>query len=331
MSYSFYEASLKIYKDAKTSIIDENQANVDEMLSAASTYMQVEEQTNAGSSIYNEINCRITSLIDPKTGKDFGDEYRKIIFDNYSHNKWLGQLYKFDNYYWLATNTNTRINASASSILRRCNNELKWYDDNGILHVVPCVFSREVSAENMKDGSNGVPQIWGTIKIQAQRNEETNLLKLNQRLIFDGFAFQIQQINNHLYLFVILIFLYIEFYLFETQIQVTDDTINDIVNGKMDTPITGTEIKILPSINSIYLNDTVVFKVNKYVNGVANEDTFAITCENVPIENYNLSIIDGNSFSITNNIPTNNLLLVKCKDNSSDEVITMSVKLTKSW
>lgn len=325
MSYSFYEASLSIYKDAKTSIIDENQANVDSMLSAASTYMKIKEQKTAGVNEYQDINCRLTSLIDPKTGKDFGDEYRKIIFDNYSHDKWLGQLYQFNDYYWLATNTNTRINASASSVLRRCNNELKWYDDNGILHQVPCVFSREVSSENMKDGSNGVPQIWGTIKIQAQRNQETELLKLNQRLIFDGYSFQIQQINNHISK------TYIEFYLFETQIQVTDDTTNNIVNGKLDKPIIGTELKILPAVSSIYLEDTQVFTVNKYVEGIANEDTFTVVCENVPVTNYTLTIIDGNSFSIKNNFPTDNLLLIKCTDNQTSEIVTMSVKLTKSW
>ena len=325
MSYSFYVASLKTYTDAKTSIIDENQANVDEMLSVASTYAEVQEQEEAGSVKYNEIKCRLTSLIDPKTGKDFGDEYRKIIFDNYSHNKWLGQMYQFDNYYWLATNTNTRVNASASSVLRRCNNELKWYDNNNILHTIPCVFSREVSSENMRDGSSGVPQIWGTIKIQVQRNAETNSLKLNQRLLFDGFAFQIQQINNHISS------TYMELYLFETQIQVTDDTINDIVNGKIDTPVTGTETKILPMVNSIYLHDTQVFTVNKYVNGVANSDTFTVTCENVPVINYTLNIINGNSFSIKNNFPTASLLLIKCTNNTTSEITTLSVKLTKSW
>lgn len=325
MPYSFYEASLKIYTDAKSSIIDENQANVNEMLEAASTYAQIKEQSTVGSSDYDTIDCRLTSLIDPKTGKDFGDEYRKVIFNNYTHNKWLGQMYQFGDNYWLTTNTNTRLGASASSILRRCNNTLKWYDDSGTLHLVPCVFSRELSSENMKDGSSGVPQIWSTMKIQVQRNSETNSLKLNQRLIFDGFAFQIQQINNHISS------TYMEFYLFETQIQVTDDTVNDIVNGKMDIPMSGTETKILPMVNSIYLNDTQVFTVNKYVNGVANTDTFTIVCENVPVTNYELNIIDGNTFSIKNKIPSNNLLLIKCTNNTTSEIVTLSVKLTKSW
>ena len=325
MSYSFYEASLKIYTDAKTSIIEENQASVLDKLKVASTYARIKEQSIAGSSVYKDIDCRLTSLIDPKTGKDFGDEYRKVIFDDYTHNKWLGQMYQFNDNYWLATNTNTRLGASASSILRRCNNELKWYDDNGVLHVVPCVFSRELSSENMKDGSNGVPQIWSTVKIQVQRNSETELLKLNKRLIFDGFAFQIQQINNHISE------TYMEFYLFETQIQVSDDTVNDIVNGKMDIPISGSEIKILPVVDSIYLNDTQTFTVNKYVNGIANSDVFTIECSNIPELNYTLRIIDGNSFSITNNIATNDLLKIKCVDTTTQESVGISIKLTKSW
>ena len=325
MTYPFYEASLEIYTSAKDSIIEENQQNVYEMLSAASTYEQVLEQYQAGSDVYNEIECRWTSVIDPKTGKDFGDEYRKIIFDTYNHNKWLGQMYQYNDNYWLAINTNTKVGASCSSILKRCNNRLKWYDDNGQFHNIPCVFSREVSSENMKDGSNGVPQIWGTIKIQVQLNSETKLLKLNQRLIFDGFAFQIQQINNHVS------DTYMELYLFETQLQVTDDVVNNVVNGSEDVPISGIETKILPTVNFIYLNDTQEFTVYKYINGVANSDSFTITANGVPNDNYLLTIINGNKFSIRNNIQSNDLLQVRCKNNTSSEEIVMSIKLVGKW
>ena len=325
MSFEFYKASLSIFNSAKQSIIDENQASVTNLLDAASTFEEVQEQRSAGSSEYNSIYCRLNSVIDPKTGKNFGDEYRKIIFDNYTHIKWLGQMYTFDNYTWLTTNTNTIINATASSILRRCNNTLKWYDNNGVLHSVPCVFERDISSENMKDGSSGVPQIWSTAKVMVQRNSETNSIKLNTRFIFDGYAFQLQQINNHIS------DTYMELYYFETQTQSVDDVVNNIANGEIEAPITGTELKILPVVNSIYLNDTKTFVVNKYVNGVANTDTFSVSCGGVDQNNYLLTIINGNSFSIKNLVASDPLLKITCVDNVTQEEISMSVKLTKSW
>lgn len=324
-NYPFYESSLSIYTSAKKSIIDENSAATSYLFDAANTYEKIDEQIESGSNVFNEIECRLTSLIDPKTGKDFGDQFRKIIFDSYDHNKWLGQYYRINNEYWLATNTNTRVGASASSILRYCNNRLKWYDENEILHDVPCVFSREIGSENMKDGSAGVPQIWGTVKIQIQRNNETEKIKLNQRFIFDGFAFQLQQINNHISS------TYMELYMFETQTLETDDLINNIANGESKTPISGTQIKILPSITSIYLNETQVFMVSKYVNGIANQDTFNVTCEGVNQDNYELNIIDGNSFSIKNLIPSDNMLKIICTDITSSESVSIAIKLTKSW
>ena len=84
-------------------------------------------------------------------------------------------------------------------------------------------------------------------------------------------------------------------------------------------------------VNSIYLNETITFMVNKYVDGVANTDTFSVVCSDVPATNYDLTIIDGNTFSIKNKIPTADLLLITCTDIESSETISMSVKLTKSW
>lgn len=325
MSYDFYKASLEMFTSAKQSIIDDNQENINELLDASSTYERVEEQQTVGTNNYEEIECRLNSLIDPKTGKSFGDEYRKIIFNNYGHTKWLGQMYRFGGYDWLTTNTNTIINASASSVLRRCNNVLKWYDENGILHNVPCVFERDISSENMKDGSSGVPQIWSTAKVMVQRNPETNSIKLNTRFIFDGFAFQLQQINNHISQ------TYMELYYFETQTQDSDDIKNNIANGNNEIPVGKTEVKILPMVNSIYLNDTQSFVVNKYVNGIANDDTFDIICSGVNEENYDLIVVDGNNFKIKNLIPSTPLLKITCTDKVTNEIATMSIKLAKSW
>lgn len=325
MALPFYESSILIYSSAKDSIVDEHQKSVNQMFDASSTYMTIKEQTDISDNVYTDINCRITNVFDPVLKQNFSDDYRKVIFESYDHNKWLGQMYQFNNAYWLATNTNTVINNYATSLLRKCNNELKWYDSNNVLNVVPCVFDRTLSSVNLNYGNRGVPQINGTSVIMIQRNSITNTIKTNQRFILDGISMQVQQINNHVSS------TYMELYVFETQVQGIDDTVNNIVNGKNEAPISGTELKILPNINFIYEGNTQTFVVNKYVNGVANSDTFDTVCSGVSNTNYQFIKIDNNSFSVKNLIPSDNMLNIVCTDNSSGETVSLSVKLTTSW
>ena len=112
------------------------QQSINDTWEDSSTLETVQGQTTVGGTTYSEESVYLNSVINPSTGENFGDEYRKIFYRTYSDastNKWLGKMYQFDSQYWLTTNTNTAIGAVTSAVLRKCNNILKWYANDGTL------------------------------------------------------------------------------------------------------------------------------------------------------------------------------------------------------
>ena len=294
-------------------------------------------QSAVGSSIYNEESVQLTSVLDPKTGKQLGDDYRKIIYktladslihkDTTKTNRFWGKYYKFRDYTWLTVNTNTIIGSSASAILQRCNNWLRWYDKNNILHQCECVFERSLSSTGFDYGSEGVAEVGSDTLIRVQRNAETELIPFNQRFIFDGHAFQVKQINNHIS------DTYMELYLFETQIQSNDDLVNNIANSDGEIKPTTNETLITPDVNKILQGETQNFSVYNYIDGVPSSSTYKVEVLGGSVGvNYTLTIIDGNNFSITNILQSNSPLTIVCTNTQdSSDIVSINIILGGLW
>lgn len=302
-----------------------------------STVTTVQGQTECGLKTFEDESIQLNSVLNPKTGQSFGDDYRKIIYQNYAQNellqpdnkdsqRFLGKYYKFEKATWLTINTNTIIGALTTAIVRRCNNKLRWYDKSGVLHDWDCVFDRDLSSTNFDEGSQGVYEIGADAVIQVQRNAETDSIPYNQRFLFDGHAFQIKQINNHVSP------TYMEFYIFETQVQANDDTEDNIANDIGNATPTTNESIILPQTTTLTQGTTQAFTIYSYVDGQPTTDTFNIVCTG-PVSgvNYNLTIIDGNNFTIESLIPSSTPLHISCTNNVSQEIVTMDILLTGGW
>lgn len=304
------------------------QASIDDTWKDSSTLETIQGQTAVGGSVYADESVYLNSVINPSTGENFGDEYRKIFYKTYADaetNKWLGKMYQFHDNYWLVTNTNTAIGAVTNSILRKCNNMLKWYDADGILHEWECVFTRNIGGTAFDYGTQGAPQVDGSCKILVQQNDETKTIPFNQRFIFDGHAFQVQQIDNHYSPTLMTI------YIFETQIQSGDDLVNNIAwNNNVETDVT-TETRISPNTNKILIGDSVAYSVFKYVNGVKQDNTFSISASGVLNALYTLTIVDGNHFTILAKGQSLNTLVVSCTDIQTSEVTTLKITLGGAW
>lgn len=294
----------------------------------ASTIEETLGQTSNGSKNFSSEELRVMSVIDPKTGNALGDDYRKIIYKDFNNaSRFLGKYYSFGGETWLTINTNTRIGASKSAILQRCNNSLKWYDSNGTLHDWACVFQRSLSGTSFIYGSEGVPEVDADSIIKVQRNNETNSIPVNQRFLFDGHAFQVRQINNHIS------DTYLELYIFEIQVQSNDDIENDIANTSGEITPTTNESILLPELTKIVEGDTISFNVYNYINGVKSGDTFSIST-NGPVLgiNYTLSIIDGNNFTITNLAESGVPLEITCvNNNNGSDIIVKNIILGGIW
>lgn len=329
MAYEFYKAYINsMAQSPKDDWREMHQQATDDFWDNTSTVATISGQTAVGLLTYADENVQLNSVINPTTGENFGDQYRKIIYKNYieaESQKWLGKMYQFESGYWLVTNTNTVLGANQSAILRKCNNMLKWYDKDGILNQWQCVFTRNVSGSSFDYGVSGVPQVEGDCKILVQLNKATATIPFNQRFLFNGHAFQVRQIDNHYSDTLLTI------YIFETQIQSNDDLVNNIAGGSGQITPTTSENKILPNTTKIILGQTINYNVYNYVNGVKTADTFAIVASGVPIEAYTLTLVDGNNFTIKNNIKQTIPLMVTCTNNTSSVATSIEIILGGIW
>lgn len=329
MSLRFYNAlRTNVYQEPVEDWCELMQKSIDDKWDDSSTLMTVQGQIAVGGDTYADESVYINSVINPSTGESFGDEYRKMFYKTYASadtNKWLGKMYQFDSQYWLTTNTNTAIGAVTSAILRKCNNMLKWYDNNGTLHQWQCVFTRNIGGTAFDYGTQGTPQVDGSCKVLVQQNAETATIPFNQRFIFDGHAFQVQQIDNHYSPTLMAI------YIFETQIQEGDDLVNNIAwNNSAEEPIT-TEMKILPNTTKLYVGEEVSYSVYNYVNGVPNADTFTITHDGASHSCFKLTIDDGNHFTVEAKKTCDTPLVVTCKNNTDNTTVQIEIVLGGAW
>lgn len=313
------------------------QASVNDTWNDTSTVTTVQGQDLLGGTEYSDESVQVNSVIDPKTGSALGDQFRKIIYKTYKESlinsdltqtkRFLGKYYVFDNFYWLTINTNTNIGALATAILQKCNNTLKWYDKKGVFHQWPCVFERTLNATSFDLGSQGVSEVSANSLIKVQLNDETAEIEYNQRFILNGHAFQVKQINNHISE------TYLELYIFEIQVQSNDDLVDNVANVTNSITPKKNETAILPKINKINQGKTQAFTVYKYVNGVATDASYNISLSGpVAGVNYTAVIIDGNNFTVKNDLQSDTPLLITCSNTQElGDVVTMSVLLTGGW
>jgi hypothetical protein len=127
-----------------------------------------------------------THLISSDTGKNLGDDYKKILFKDLSHAVGLGFMYQFDDNYWLTINSEKTKNLAASSTVKRCNNTLRWYDyATGALYSEPCNLDYEILRNvNNESPSSLIVTPSGRFEILVQFNDRTNLIRPNQRFLF---------------------------------------------------------------------------------------------------------------------------------------------------
>ena len=71
--------------------------------------------------------------------KDVEDDFKKLIFPDLDHSVNLGRMYYFDNNYWITINVDKLKTLSQTVLIRRCNNTLRWIDEQtGAYYQVPC-------------------------------------------------------------------------------------------------------------------------------------------------------------------------------------------------
>lgn len=231
-----FEAFLTVKSSSPSqSYRDAQEALINAQFSNSSSYYEIEEELTFGTLTYTDAGVRITDVItDKTTGEKLDSDFRRIIFKP-NHSKGLGYRYKINDSTWLTVNSD---DWSDSSIVRKCNHTLKWYDTTRKLIEEPCIvdyFNLSLSKNSLIE-NNGIVLPDKKCNIIIQKNDYTNALTYNQRFIFNKVAWQI--VGFDFITYPNLVILNLEQILID---NATDDLVNEIPNENIvaSTPTEG--------------------------------------------------------------------------------------------
>lgn len=185
MSYKYYNPSISYYSKSSSENLREGfQAFVDSEWYNSTSASVVQEETPFGSNIYEDIDARINIGINVLTGEKLGDDYKTLLFKDIEHSTVLGTKFYFDDNYWIVVNTEITKNLVAGCLVRRCNNVLRWYDENGSYFQEPCCIDYKIARarDQFSNENPVVPQ--GFMDVYAQLNDNTKKIDANHRFLF---------------------------------------------------------------------------------------------------------------------------------------------------
>ena len=229
---------------------------------------------------------------------------------------------------WLLTSLDTQHLYDVKGRIVLCNNYLKWIDEDGKLLSYECVFQDSLTYASFKYGESGVVQVNGTIAVLVQQNDDTRKIYRNQRFIFDGIPYVcnnfIRSVNSN----------FLELYMFETQRLDGDDLVNNIAyNGieQSDEEI-NSETIVTPNVSEILEGESETFTIQRYINGVAQNDTYTFTMNGVPNSYYEISNIGNNTFKIKNKKQYSlRALTISCINQTTSEITNIDLWLVGGW
>lgn len=151
----------------------------------------IEEEISFGTLKFQPIRARVTTIIDVKTGQRNGDNFRKIIFYDYTHRPVAGTRYRFDDNIWIVFATKNLKVSSSSVYVYRCNNTLNTQDKYGNIHREPCYIDyklneTQLSQEDMMEVPNG------RLNLICQVNEWTKDWDIGKRFILGKDVYKIR-------------------------------------------------------------------------------------------------------------------------------------------
>jgi len=174
-----------VSKPPKQAYIDMIAQSIDEGFYNAPNWFTIEEENAFASGVYQNVDARVSHVIDTKTGERVGDDFKRLYFRAIDHDVSLGRMYRFDNNYWVTVNVDKNKTLVRTVTVRRCNNVLRWMGNNGELYEIPCAIGYLIK-ENRDYATAGsavvVPS--GMIECILQLNSTSNKIKPNQRFLF---------------------------------------------------------------------------------------------------------------------------------------------------
>lgn len=181
-----------------------NQASIDTSWQDTTQIRKIKEQSFPFTDEYTEYEVWVSTVADisVNTSKEISD-FIRILFKDIDHKgNHRGQKYLYDPsgqdswQTYLCYDTIEPLSQVADSKLVRCNNYLKWINEDGVIVKEPCFVGYELTSTNNQIAKSGTVENRRLV-VMIQGNEETNKIIPNQRFILNHkSAFKITQINS---------------------------------------------------------------------------------------------------------------------------------------
>jgi hypothetical protein len=186
MPYKYLDASLSIHPTSmKEEFIGYLQQKLDEDFYNSTDSFTIQEEYPYASGTLRNVDVRINHVINTATGLNQGDDWKKLLFKDLDHPTKVGDLYYFDNNYWLCINAEAIKSLTSTCIIRRCSNTLRWIDEDGGIQIIPCILNYKIN-ENRDYSTAGSSLVnpSGILEdVLTQFNPVSNLIRPNQRFL----------------------------------------------------------------------------------------------------------------------------------------------------
>lgn len=322
------------FKEAKEMYERDLQNKVDSTWWMASNNYEIEEEVGFGTKNFAPVVCRVTKAIEPKTGLNLGDDFKRLIFFDIKKIVKMGMRFRFSDSWWIVSNTTNYNSTTVACIVRRMNNVLKFIH-NGNLIEEPCVVEYAVKYSNIYyNDLVDIPQ--GTSDIIVQNNEFSRLIDYNHRFVLGSEVYKIKVIKDYLRqntfdkdsVPTIMLSIYLDVK------APDDDFVNGIaslsshnINENPTPPEIGYAININPTYRDILIGETIEYECILFKDGVATDETFVFSYSGVPAANFDFVVIDGNRFSIHNKQEYfGGPLIVNCENPNSSRQFNMLLR-----
>ena len=193
--FSVFETKARVYKNMSVDncYLKALQDKVNNEWKYRANIVDIEEEKEFGSNIYEPIEVKIQNVYDEKLKKTLSDDWKKINFKDISYYIPLGRRYRFslnfnnseeslmDKSIWITLNTN-KTSPTAGGVLRRCDSFLTIISDKGNIHYEPVCLDTDFKYSSIYyDLAISIAQ--GEIYATMQYNKYTKFLKVNDRFI----------------------------------------------------------------------------------------------------------------------------------------------------
>ena len=328
LPYDFYSAWQTVANTPSEEFKDRLQALIDSRFDVSTSVNTIEEETVVGSNIWNQLKVRLTHKINVDTGVRLSDDWRVVIFQDATHVSKLGIKFKIDTETWLTLNTENKRMVTSSSLIRRCNWTLKWYNKKGILIQEPCIVEYVKMIGSAMGTVEGKQVREGSYDrfVYVQANTETGDIERDQRFFIDDLVFRVTKrdtiAHNGL----------IEFCVDEHQYNPeVDDIVNKIADYTTRMPVDNSNV----GITEIFVGETTIAKgtnaewsLYKKSNGVVQPDTYVFS-----IVGTGASIISytGNTVALQATGAIGSIFVLRATNNLTSVIVNKTIQVVGMW